>query len=415
MVVAETLSVSKNTELLRRAVHRHNALSFAGLHERAFTFAFSRMVYPQIWEDPEVDLAALAIEPDSRIVTIASGGCNVLSYLTANPAEIFAVDLNATHLALLELKLVAAQRISNYDDFSRLFRGANDADNVRVYDRLLRLHLSPEARSYWEGRDGLGRRRIRRFGRGFYRYGLLGRFIGMAHILALLQGRNPRRILSANGRDEQRTIYESELAPLFDRPLMRKLLDSPVSLFGLGIPPAQYDELCGSSGRASGIVRERLRRLACDFDITSNYFAWQAFNRGYANDENGPVPPYLERRHFDAIGKNAYRVSPVQMNLIEFLARQPDRSLDRYVLLDAQDWMSDEDMTRLWREITRTARRGARVIFRTAAIETPLPSRIPAEVLAPWAYQEALSKELHARDRSAIYGGFHLYRLEDAN
>ena len=34
---------------------------------------------------------ALALGPESRVVTIASGGCNVLSYLTADPKQITAV------------------------------------------------------------------------------------------------------------------------------------------------------------------------------------------------------------------------------------------------------------------------------------------------------------------------------------
>ena len=41
--------------------------------------------------------------------------------------------------------------------------------------------------------------------------------------------------------------------------------------------------------------------------------------------------------------------------------------MHRYVLLDAQDWMNNEQITALWREIDRTAdTRDARVIFRTA-------------------------------------------------
>ena len=63
---------------VRNAVHRHEHLSKEGLLERAFTFAFRGLVYAQIWEDPEVDMEALAITPDCHIVTIASGGCNVL-------------------------------------------------------------------------------------------------------------------------------------------------------------------------------------------------------------------------------------------------------------------------------------------------------------------------------------------------
>jgi S-adenosylmethionine-diacylglycerol 3-amino-3-carboxypropyl transferase len=84
-------------------------------------------------------------------------------------------------------------------------------------------------------------------------------------------------------------------------------------------------------------------------------------------------------------------------------------SLDRYVLLDAQDWMTNEQLNTLWREITRTARQDARVIFRTADVPTLLPGRVDGAVLAKWDYLEESSQDLTLRDRSAIYGGFHLY------
>lgn len=60
------------------------------LRDLAFKALFKGLVYPQIWEDPEVDLEALQITPDCHVLTIASGGCNVLSYLTSDPAHITA-------------------------------------------------------------------------------------------------------------------------------------------------------------------------------------------------------------------------------------------------------------------------------------------------------------------------------------
>src|SRR5688572_16232338 len=87
------------------AVYRNRALSKAGLSERLFTFLFSGLVYPQIWEDPEIDMEAMALAEGHRVVTIASGGCNVLAYLTRSPVRIDAVDLNTAHIALNRMKL----------------------------------------------------------------------------------------------------------------------------------------------------------------------------------------------------------------------------------------------------------------------------------------------------------------------
>ncbi|MET0375810.1 MAG: DUF3419 family protein, partial [Rhizorhabdus sp.] len=106
--------MSGTQKAVAAAMQRHGHLSRQGLLERAFTWAFRGLVYAQIWEDPVVDMAALAITPDSHVVTIASGGCNMLSYLTADPKAIDAVDLNTAHIALGTLKLAAARHLPDH-------------------------------------------------------------------------------------------------------------------------------------------------------------------------------------------------------------------------------------------------------------------------------------------------------------
>ena len=410
-----SISTTERTSarLLGRAVHRNRSLSLDGALERLFTFSFRELVYPMIWEDPRVDMAALQIRADSRIVTIASGGCNALSYLTANPERVHAVDLNRAHVALNKLKIAALRQLADHARFYALFGRACDRLNVDLFDNVLAAGLDDETRTYWAGRDGIFRRRVDGFADGFCRQGLLGRFIAAAHAVAWLYGRDPQRMMSARTRAEQAEIFEAELAPLFDRRMVRWVLGHRAALYGLGIPPAQYAALLGDAPHMADVVRERLRKLACDFDLADNYFAWAAFGRGFAAAGDGPVPPYLEAEHFRALKSSIDRLSVELIPFTEFLMRQPATSLDRYVLLDAQDWMSDQDLGQLWTEITRTARPGARVIFRTAGEATILPGRVPAATLDHWRYAEARSQELGRQDRSAIYGGFHLYVLND--
>ncbi len=112
-------------ELLHQAVHRNSIFTADGLRERAFTRAFQNLVYPQIWEDPVVDLEALAITPACHVLAIASGGCNVLSYLVADPARITAVDLNSAHVALTRLKLASARHLESHAQFYALFGDAS--------------------------------------------------------------------------------------------------------------------------------------------------------------------------------------------------------------------------------------------------------------------------------------------------
>jgi S-adenosylmethionine-diacylglycerol 3-amino-3-carboxypropyl transferase len=96
--------------------------------------------------------------------------------------------------------------------------------------------------------------------------------------------------------------------------------------------------------------------------------------------------------------------------MTETLAAREAASLEGFVLLDAQDWMTPAQLTALWAQIDRTAAPGARMIFRTAGEPSPLEPVLPPSLLENWTYEAERSREFHARDRSAIYGGFHLYR-----
>jgi S-adenosylmethionine-diacylglycerol 3-amino-3-carboxypropyl transferase len=393
---------------LGAAVHRHKPFSRRGLQERMFTLAFRQLVYPQIWEDPVVDLEALALQPGARVIAIASGGCNVLSYLTAKPQEVIAVDLNGAHIALLNLKLCGLRTLPDHAAFFDFFGRADRRENVATYQTLLRSRLDETSRVYWDGRGLDGRRRIEAFARGFYRHGLLGRFIGAGHAVARLYGARFDALLAARSMEEQRRVFEREIAPLFDKRFVRWLAGRPSALYGLGIPPAQYRALSAEGGLTE-VLKRRVEKLACDFPIADNYFAWQAFGRGYARAESPSLPPYLQPSHFDAVRDGAANVKPYHGSFTDRLKAEAPASLDAYVLLDAQDWMNDETLTDLWGEIRRTARPGARVIFRTAADERLLPGRVPQDILSDFVYDEDRSRTLGARDRSSIYGAFHLW------
>lgn len=401
----------RQPHIIDTAVVRHKAETRQRLLDRAFALAFRGLVYAQIWEDPVVDMEALAIEPHHRMVTIASGSCNALSYLTAGPRHITAVDLNTAHIALGRLKQAAIRHLPDYEALRRFFVEADSKANPAAYRRHIASHLDETSRRYWEGRDLVGRRRIGGFASGIYKRGLLGNFIGMAHWVARLYRVDPGLILEARSLEEQRRIFDEHIAPVFDKRFIRWLTSQPASLFGLGIPPAQFDALAGDS-RMAHVLRARLERLACGFPLNDNYFAWQAFGRGYGKGPDAPLPPWLQPAHYAALRDHLDRIEWRHTSFTDHLVTQADASLDRYILLDAQDWMDDAQLTALWSEITRTARAGARVLFRTAAEETLLPGRVPDAILNRWAYDPAEARELILADRSSIYGGLHLYRLK---
>jgi S-adenosylmethionine-diacylglycerol 3-amino-3-carboxypropyl transferase len=396
--------------ILEDAVVRKDAGLGDKMLDKAFALAFKGLVYAQIWEDPVVDIEGLDIHPDARVMCIASGSCNALSYLTANPASVTAVDLNRAHVALGRLKIAAIKHLPSYERFHHLFAHADHKENAEVYKTMIAPHLDFESRAYWEKRDLRGRKRISYFTRGIYRKGLLGNFIGLAHVFAKLYKIDLAELLEAQTLEEQRAVFERELAPVFEKKFIRWLTDQPASLFGLGIPPAQFEHLAGDE-RMAEVLRRRLEKLACDFAVKDNYFAWQAFGRGYNRSESAALPPYLQRANWEAMRERIDRLEVTRANMVDWIGAREEASMDRFVLLDAQDWMNNAQLDELWGRITRASRPGARVLFRTAAEPSLLPGRLDEAILSRWRYLEAVSDDCTRRDRSSIYGGVHVYEL----
>ncbi|MEO1488684.1 MAG: DUF3419 family protein [Pseudomonadota bacterium] len=397
--------------IIEDAVVRKDAKATDKILDKAFALAFKGLVYAQIWEDPVVDMEGLDIQPDSRLMSIASGSCNALSYLTANPASVTAVDLNHAHVALGQLKITAIKHLPNYERFHRFFAHADHKENREVYKTMIAPHLDSESRRYWEKRDIRGRRRISYFTKGLYKRGLLGNFIGLVHLFAKLYKIDLSKVLEAQSLEEQREAFETQLAPVFEKKFIRWLTDQPASLFGLGIPPAQFEHLAGDE-RMAEVLRRRLEKLACDFEVKDNYFAWQAFGRGYSRAEDAPLPPYLQRQNWEAMRERIDRLEVLRANMVEWIGARELHSMDRFVLLDAQDWMNNAQLDDLWTRITNASRPGARVLFRTAAEPSLLTGRLNEAILSKWTYLKEQSAHLTARDRSSIYGGVHLYELK---
>ena len=408
---------TKTKALLNNAVNNTSIFSRKGFLDRLFTKWFDRLVYPQIWEDPEVDIQALNLSSDSNIFTISSGGCNVLNYLSEQPQSITVVDLNEAHIALLNLKLAALNHLPDYEAFFDLFGRADKGKNLDRYYADIEPHLDPKTRAYWAGKEGwFGKKRITYFTDGFYRHGLLGNFIGFIHWISRRLGYDISKVMQARNLEQQKALFDEHVAPVFDTRLVKFLSNRAIVLYSLGIPPSQFDEM-NQESRANEmgmhhLLKERARHLACDFPLKDNYFAWQAFNREYDVKDKVAVPRYLKIQYFEAVRQSTKNVTVSHTSMTEKLKSMPDNSLDAYLFLDAQDWMNEEQLTELWQEVNRTSMDNARVVFRTAGTLSPLENKLPGHLLYNWSTDPFQNAKWTKMDRSAIYGAVFMYQKQ---
>jgi S-adenosylmethionine-diacylglycerol 3-amino-3-carboxypropyl transferase len=402
---------------LQSAVQNKSVSSKQGLLQKLFAVWFDAFVYNQIWEDPSVDVQALELSNDSRILTISSGGCNALNYLLENPQSVTAVDLNRHHIYLLNLKIAALKHLPSYDSFFAFFGAGRSKNTGADYLKYIAPNLDKGTRQFWESNTLTGSflhgDRISFFrNAGLYEHSRNAYFLRFFHRLARLLGCKVDEVLGAQTRDEQTALYNKHIDPFFDSVIIKLIGRLPVTLFGLGIPPQQYDELTKdlSHGRTIiDIYRDRVRRLACDFPIEENYFAWQAFARKYDIENRRAVPEYLKRENYEIVKANIGRLTTQIGSATDAIRNNPKGTFNRFVFLDAQDWMDAEAMIELWSAVAEYAEPGSRIIFRTAGARSPVETNLPEELRAGFVYEKELSENLFKQDRSSIYGGFHLY------
>lgn len=402
--------------LLERAVHHHNATSRKGILERLFTFWFQGFVYNQIWEDPRVDAEAMQLGPGHRVLAISSGGCNVLNYLVHRPDKIVAVDLNPNHMCLTRLKLAALRHLPDHDAFYTFFGLGNRRENVENYHRYIRPHLDEQTRRHWETTHWpggkIGKPRIHYFAEGFYNHSKMALFFRFVQTLTRCLQRDPAELLKARTLQEQEKFFDEVVSPFFHNRLVHFVTSLPATVFSLGIPPSQHQVMRDESdGQLVDLYCQRLRKLLCAFPLHDNYFAWQAVARRYDHANRQGIPDYLRAENYAMLRNRVDRVETHITSLDAYLQGQPDLSLDRFVLLDSQDWMPPAVIAGLWAQIARVGRRGTRVIFRTAGTVSPIEDALPAELRSRFIYEKELSLRLHEQDRSAIYGMFHTYSM----
>jgi len=72
---------------------------------------FSFIRYAQCWEDADILLEALNIQPERTYLSIASAGDNALAMLSKGPERVIALDINPAQIACVELRAAAYREL----------------------------------------------------------------------------------------------------------------------------------------------------------------------------------------------------------------------------------------------------------------------------------------------------------------
>ncbi len=349
---------------------------------------FSAIRYGQCWEDADVLVTALDLQPHHTCVSIASAGDNTLALLSQAPALVIALDLSAAQLACLALR-VAAYRELEHPELLELMGSRASQRRAALYQRCRSL-LSSDVRAFWDAHtediaNGIG-------GAGkFERYFALFR----QRLLPLLHSQDQiAELLRDKAPSERATFYET----VWDTWRWRaacKVFFSRFVMGRLGRDPEFFKYV---EGNVAARILARMHYAATELTPADNpYVQWILTGR------HGPALPFaLRPENFDAIRNNLERLELRQQSLEQFLADQPAHTIDRFNLSDVFEYVSPASYHDLLRQLVRVSRNNARMAYWNLLAQRRRPASMANEIRP----LDNLAPQLLRQDKAFFYQDF---------
>jgi S-adenosylmethionine-diacylglycerol 3-amino-3-carboxypropyl transferase len=350
--------------------------------------AFSAVRYGQCWEDTDVLLEALDVQPGDTCLSIASAGDNTLALLTCAPARIIALDLSAAQLACLELR-VAAYRALTHAELLELIGSAPSTRRDDLYQRC-RSQLSPDARRFWDAQPDAIRAGIGGAGK-FERYLALFR----ERVLPLVHSRaRIVALLEARPHEERESFYAREWDTWRWRALFRLFFSRPV-MGRLGRDPQFFQYV---QGNVADRILARTRYALTTLDPATNpYVQWIL-----TGHHTAALPCALRPEHFETIRTHLDRLEWHHRSLEDFLHTADRHTIDRFNLSDVFEYMAPARYHRTLEQLADAGRRGARLAYWNLLV----PRSRPLDLAGRLRPLPELAGRLHRADKAFFYSAF---------
>jgi S-adenosylmethionine-diacylglycerol 3-amino-3-carboxypropyl transferase len=348
---------------------------------------FSKIRYAQCWEDADILLAALDIQPGDHCLAIASAGDNALAMLSRHPAQVIALDLSPAQLACLELR-VAAYRELNHEELLILIGSTSGRDRQSLYQRC-RSQLSNEVLHFWDTHPNEIEKGIGNAGK-FERYFATFR----NQILPWIHNQSCIQDLLQSKTLEQRQQFYAHKWNTWRWQALFRIFFSRFVMGRSGRDPSFFKYVEGS---VADRILHRTQYALTTLDPAENpYLQW--ILTGY----HTALPYALRPENFDAIRANLDRLEWHCISVEDYLEQIGENAIDRYNLSDIFEYLSPQNYRLLLEKLVHSGRSGGRLAYWNMLAPRSRPPEL-ASTLKP---HSELSQRLHAQDKAFFYSAF---------
>ncbi len=349
--------------------------------------------YAMCWEDADVMLEALDVQPGDVCLSIASGGENSLSLLACRPAKVIAVDLSPAQIACLEIKCAAFRRLEHVQMLELL--GARPSSRRNTLYHKLRPELASATRRFWDDRQNLITAGVGSAGKFESYFALFRRYV-----LPLIHKRSEIEALFEPRSQAARERYFHEVWSNRRWHWLLRLFFSRLVMGRLGRDPEFFRY---AEGDMAETALARIRHAMTTLDPAMNpHLQWIAFGR-FTN----ALPHALRAENFDLIRNHLDRLEWRVESLESAIAGAADNSIDRFNLSDIFEYLSESATQSAFEQIARTGHSGGRIAYWNMLAPRTCPERLRNR-LRPL---DDLAARLLLQNKAAFYGALHVEAL----
>ncbi len=368
--------------------------SLTSRSEIAVQADFSGIRYAQCWEDADILLEGLDVQPGDTCLSIASAGDNTLALLSKQPARVIALDMSAAQLACLELR-VAAYRTLAHGELLELMGSRPSTRRADLYRRC-RNQLTWEVRRFWDARNSEIAAGIGGAGK-FERYFALFR----QSVLPLVHSHASIACLLHGGTHKERHVFYEQQWDTWRWRAMFHLFFSRAVLGCKGRDPRFFQYVEGSvADRLLARVRQGLTEVN---PVQNPYIQWIL-----TGHHTTALPYALRAENFEAIRANLDRLEWRRSSLEDFLSSADQSSIDHFNLSDVFEYMSEENYIRLLEQLVRVGRPAGRLAYWNMLV----PRSRPAALASSLRSHARLAQSLHQRDKACFYSAFIIEEIQ---
>ncbi len=348
---------------------------------------FSHIRYAQCWEDADVLLEALDIQPEDICLSVASAGDNTLAMVSRGPKRVIALDLSEAQLACLALR-VAAYRCLSHPELLELIGSSQSDRRLVLYERC-RTELSAEILAFWDAQPTLVAEGVGNVGK-FERYLALFR----RYVLPLTHSQaDIKSMVTKKSETERYHFYEQTWNNWRWRVIFR-LFFSRFVMGRLGRDPTFFNYVEGSVAER---ILERTQYALTTLDPSENpYLQW------IVTGHHPQALPYsLRPENFEAIRANLECLEWHQQS-VEAFVNSIDVTIDRFNLSDIFEYMSLENYHWFLEQLIRVSGSGSRLVYWNMLA----PRRRPASFADQLKTLDTLAERLYKQDKAFFYSDF---------